>query len=688
MSASPSLAQATRATLAIDGVVAQASPGFCQRDGQLAMAQAVADTIEDGGALVVEAGTGTGKTFAYLVPALLSGKRVMISTATKALQDQLYGRDLPRLLEMLRVPVRAALLKGRANYLCPHRLKLHLHGGVVSDRFVQHVLGKVEVWAQSDRTGDLTLMPGLDARSAALPYITSTRDNCLGSTCPDFSQCPLQRARREALAADLVVVNHHLFFADVAVRESGVAELLPSVDVVVFDEAHQLNEIGVLFLGAQVGSAQLLDLSRDVLMAGLQHARGLRDWTSDCADLERSVRDLRLVMGETTYSRRLSWGEHAPQGIDAPAWDGAVDAMQTALAAVRADVESVTELSPDLKRLLERIDEIVASLKLLQSDADADQVRWLDVGKQWRWVKSPLDCASVFAGVDLPEFADVADEEEQHRDDEAGDGSRRGPRSWVFTSATLGDEPTLAWFCEPLGLTQARVEVVQSPFDHAAQAALWVPPDLPLPNDARHTQTLVDKTLPWVRLLGGRTLFLTTTLRALDAAAYAFREALQDSGMTVLVQGEAPKPQLLTRFAQASSGDGAGAVLIASVSFWEGVDLPGDMLQLVVLDKLPFPVPDDPVMKARARRIEGAGGSAFAAHTLPATAVALKQGAGRLIRTERDRGLLVVGDVRLQRQSYGRRLRAALPPMRLLTSSAEVDAWLAALTQSHEPAAR
>ena len=676
MATSLSLAEQTRATLSTGGLVAQASVGFCERQGQLAMAEAVADTIVEGGALVVEAGTGTGKTFAYLVPALLSGRRVMISTATKALQDQLFGRDLPRLLDMLRVPVRTALLKGRANYLCPHRLKLHLHGGMVSDRFVQNVLRKVEVWAQGNPGGDLTLMPGLDARSSAMPYITSSRDNCLGSTCPEFSRCPLQLARREALAADLVVVNHHLFFADVAVRESGVAELLPSVDLVVFDEAHQLNEIGVLFLGIQVSSNQLLDCSRDVLVAGLQHARGLCDWTARCADLERSVRDLRLVMGHTAYSRRLSWGEHAPQGVDAQSWQEGVAGLAQALRDVRTDLDTVTELSPDLGRLLERVDEILAGLKLLQMDSDADQVRWLDVGKQWRWVKSPLDCASVFTGVDVQV---VSDDEAWGEGDDAA-ASPRSPRSWVFTSATLGDDAGLSWFCQPLGLSRARVEVVQSPFDHEAQAALWIPPDLPLPNDARHTVALVDQAAAWVRQLQGRTLFLTTTLRALDAAAQRFRDVFVDSDLQVLVQGEAPKPELLARFAQASRQ--GGAVLVASVSFWEGVDLPGDMLQMVVLDKLPFPVPDDPVIKARARRIESQGGSSFALHTLPATAVALKQGAGRLIRTERDRGLLVIGDVRLLRQSYGSRLRAALPPMRALASELEVQAWLATLSET------
>ena len=666
MSAPPSLQEITREALGDSGVIAQHTSTFRIRRGQLDMADAVVQTIEGGGALVVEAGTGTGKTFAYLVPALLSGQRVMVSTATKALQDQLFGRDLPRLLEMLQVPVRVALLKGRANYLCPHRLKLHLQAGAVADRFIQGILRKVQEWYVANPAGDLTLMPGLDARSSAVPLVTSTRENCLGSSCPDFSQCPLQGARKAALGADLVVVNHHLFFADLAVRESGVAELLPTVDVAIFDEAHQLNEIGVMFLGAQIGSGQLLDLSRDALVCGLQHARGLCDWTQRCAALEKATRDLRLTMGSAGYSRRLAFDGAAPQGVSPSDWHAGTHAVDGALADLASDLDSVSELNPDFVRLFERVQGLRQRLRELSADADVDHVKWLDVGKQWRWVNSPLDSAQAFASVSRANIQS-----------EAVEAPQRGPRSWVFTSATLGDTPSLSWFCEPLGLVEAKTLVVDSPFDHGRQAALWVPNDLPAPSDPAHTQSLAASILPWVLELGGRTLFLTTSLRALEAAAQCFRDSLQGTGVVVLAQGEEPKPQLLARFAQPQPH--SGAVLVASVSFWEGVDLPGDMLQLVVLDKLPFPVPDDPVGKARARRIEAVGESAFSRHSLPATAVALKQGAGRLIRTETDRGMLVIGDHRLMRSSYGSRLRAALPPMKVLAQREQADEWVRGL---------
>ncbi len=668
MNAVTSLHHLTHHVLGESGPIAANTHSFCVRQGQLDMAASVASVIEDGGALVVEAGTGTGKTFAYLVPALLSGKRIMVSTATKALQDQLFGRDLPRLLEMLKVPVRTALLKGRSNYLCPHRLKLHLHGGAIADRFIQSVLRKIEQWAATSVAGDLTLMPGLDIRSAAIPLVTSNKDNCLGSTCPDFSQCPLQAARRAALAADVVVVNHHLFFADLAVRESGVAELLPSVDVAIFDEAHQLNEIGVMFLGVQVGSGQLLDASRDVLVTGLQHARGLCDWTGRCAALEKATRDLRLVMGNLPYSKRISFGLLAPNDIDPVIWQSGVDAIDSALKDLIEDLDSVTELAPDFQRLCDRMIELRDRLKVLSQGADVDHVRWLDVGKQWRWVNSPLDSAQAFSQVPLSSEVDA-------------EPTSKGPKSWVFTSATLGDDDHLSWFCEPLGLAGAKVQVVQSPFNHRQQAALWVPSGLPTPSDPTHTYCLTQEVLPWIRTLQGRTLFLTTSLRALEAAAHALRKALQETDIVVLVQGEDPKPRLLERFANPHPH--SGAVLVASASFWEGVDMPGDMLQLVVLDKLPFPVPDDPVGKARAKRIESSGESSFSRHSLPATAVALKQGAGRLIRTETDRGMLVIGDIRLMRSSYGSRLRGALPPMQILTEASQADSWVRELASQH-----
>lgn len=658
-----------REAFAPDGVLSRAAEQFRERDGQTQMALAVARTVEQGGVLVVEAGTGVGKTFSYLVPALLSGERVLLSTATKTLQDQLFGRDLPRLVEALGLPVRTALLKGRGSYVCLHRLALARHDASLPERGTVRTLAKIEQWAQATRTGDLAELPGLDERSPLIPLVTSTRENCLGQQCPQFKPCHVNLARREALAADVVVINHHLFFADLAVRESGMAELLPSVRVVVFDEAHQLNETGVQFLGVQMGSGQALDFARDVLAAGLQHARGLVDWQQIAAGLERAARELRLSVGKQWPGTKLRWTDAAPESISPDAWQGALDLMQQAFEDAADGLHTVSEMAPDFVRLHERAVQLAERARRFAMPCAPESVRWVDVGTQLRLVESPLDIAEAVRTRVLKQAqADPA---------EAG-------RAWVFTSATLGDEATLKWFTEPCGLAGAEVLRVQSPFDYAQQAALYVPRTFPKPSDPAHSAQVARLAARGAAALGGRTLVLTTTLRALRTIGDAMRQAFEPINVSqrpeVLVQGELPKRVLMERFREGASLGRTGCVLVASASFWEGFDAPGDALQLVVIDKLPFPPPNDPLVEARSKRLEGQGRSAFGDYSLPEAAVALKQGAGRLIRRETDRGVLVICDARLATMGYGKRLVAALPPMRWLQSEADFDAALAELT--------
>jgi ATP-dependent DNA helicase DinG len=650
------LQQQVRAAFDPSSSLARAAQHFRPRQGQLDMALAVAAVIEEGGALVVEASTGVGKTFSYLVPALLSGERVLLSTATKTLQDQLYGRDLPLLIEALGLPASSALLKGRASYLCLHRLQQarYLDGG--SDRAALKLITRIETWAQATQSGDLAELPGLDERSAVLPLVTSTRENCLGSACPSYKPCHVVHARKQAMAADVVVVNHHLFFADMAVRESGMAELLPTVRVVIFDEAHQLNETGVQFLGKNLGTAQVLDLVRDLLAAGLQLARGLVDWHGLAGRLEHAARELRLVIGKAP-SGRLAWQTAAPQGIDEQQWAAALADLQQACRAAAEQLDTVSELAPDFVRLRERALLYGAQLAHFAGAGESERVRWVEVGQQARLVESPLDIAQEVGARLL-----------------AQEG-----RSWVFTSATLGDDEQLSWFTEPCGLQQARVLRIGSPFDYAQQAALYVPADLPEPADVRHTDEVAARVAQWALKLGGRTLVLTTSIKALRRIAQLLQESLgPESGLDVLAQGQGTKRELMERF---RLGDrGRGCVLVASASFWEGIDVAGDALQLVVIDKLPFPSPGDPLAQARARQIEARGASAFNEYFLPEAAVSLKQGAGRLIRRESDRGALVVCDTRLLGKGYGRRLLQALPPMQRLQSQDQFEQWLEGLT--------
>lgn len=660
------------------GVLARAHTGFLLRAGQTEMALAVASAIAQGRALVVEAGTGVGKTYAYLVPALLSGERVLLSTATKALQDQLYGRDLPRVLQALGLPKRTALLKGRSSYLCWHRLVSARQQAM--DDALACSLGEVEQWAQATQTGDLAELPHLDERSSIATLVTSTRDNCLGAACAYARDCHVNLARRNALAADVVVVNHHLLFADMAVRESDIAPLLPSVRVVVVDEAHQLNDIGVQFLGAQLGSARLQDFARELLATGRQSALGLADWHALAAALDTAARSLRTLPGGDGAAGRRAWEGGAPQGYEARAWTEMFDSLLLQLEGISAALTHASAYAPELDRLLERAEDLLALARRFAAPAAGEHVRWLEVSaSELRLMESPHDVAqalrSRLMGLPDPEAEAVP------APAPAVQEGLSVPRTWIFTSATLGDDERLSWFTEPCGLQNARVLRVASPFDYAAQAALYVPQHLPAPGDEAHSSALAVWLAPAVQRLGGRTLVLTTSLRALRAIGAGLREGLPaQAGVEVLVQGESPKRWLMERFRSGSSRGQGGCVLVASASFWEGFDVPGDTLQLVVIDKLPFPPPGHPLARARGQRMEALGRSAFAHYAVPEAAVALKQGAGRLIRSETDRGILVVCDRRLTDRGYGKRLLRALPPMRRLLDAQAFDEALAELT--------
>jgi ATP-dependent DNA helicase DinG len=645
------LRQAVKSALSRHGALAVVDPNYTEREVQLEMAAAVADAIEDRAVLVVEAGTGVGKTYAYLVPTLLSGARTLLSTATKTLQDQLFLRDLPRLRAALNVPVTVALLKGRASYLCLHRLGQARHDAQLPDRFAVRALARIEAWAQTTSSGDLAELDGLDERSSIIPLVTSSRENCLGSECPEHRQCHVMKARREAMAADLVVVNHHLFFADMALRDSGVAELLPSVEVALFDEAHQLAEAGIQFLGTTLGSAQLIDFARDLLGAGLQQARGLAPWQDLAAACDRAARELRIAangsLGDVRGSFKLRWSERA----DAPPFKQALGQLGEACEAARRGLDTVSELSPDFVRLAERAARFATLGDRFAGAAQEGMIRWIDLSPhQVRLVESPLD---------------IRESLREQMESSA--------KAWIFTSATLGDDDRLGWFTEAAGLESARIVRLGSPFDYREHARVFVPRVFPKPNEPGHAGAVAALSARLAAALGGRTFVLTTTLRSLQAIGAQLRAAFDASGeaIEVLVQGQASKRQMMQRFLEAPH-----AVLVGSQSFWEGVDVPGEALQCVVIDKLPFPPPNDPLVEARVKRLEAQGRNAFAEYFLAEAAVSLKQGAGRLIRSESDRGLLVVCDPRMATMSYGRRLFAALPPMTRVADEAEAIAWL------------
>jgi ATP-dependent DNA helicase DinG len=640
------------AAFAGGGALAAAVPDFRARPQQLEMARAIAAAIAELRPLVAEAGTGTGKTFAYLVPALLYGGKVIVSTGTKTLQDQLFQRDLPLVRDALKVPGTVALLKGRANYVCHHHLEHALHDGRFASRADVADLHRIAEFARVSASGDKGELAGVSESSPVWTHVTSTRDDCLGSECPRHRECFVMNARKEALQADVVVVNHHLFFADVVLRDEGLAELLPACNTVVLDEAHQLPDTATLFFGEQVTAGQLADLARDAEAAGLADARESRDIPEAAGSLGADVKRVRAALGRETGKRPRAAACAHPGFADELARLGADLADLDAALAVHA------ARSEDLERCAERARELGARLaKWLASD-DPAWVRWLDVTPNgWQLHASPLSVAEIFSR----QIGDTA-------------------RAWIFTSATLAVGGDFGHFQQALGLEGATTACWDSPFDYARQALLYVPKDLPAPNRPEHTDAVVDLAVPVLRASGGRAFLLFTTLRALERARARLAARLAEAGLPfpVLAQGEQPRNELLTRFRELGN-----AVLLGSQSFWEGVDVRGEALSVVVIDKLPFAPPDDPVVAARLDHLARQGRNAFFDYQLPEAAINLKQGAGRLIRSEADRGVLVICDERLVDRPYGRRIWRSLPPMRRTRDMAEV---LAFFTASASPA--
>ncbi len=608
------------------GLLARSLEGFAYRPQQLAMAEAVADHLARGGTLIAEAGTGTGKTFAYLVPVLQSRQKVIISTGTRNLQDQLFLRDLPRLREAMASPARVALLKGRANYLCVHRMDMALQDPRGHGRESLRWLLKVRDWSALTQRGDIAELADIPEDAPIWPQVTSTSENCLGQECPSLARCHLVEARRRAQEADLVVVNHHLLCADFALKDEGFGQLLPDADAFVIDEAHQLPGVASSFFGTSVSTRQLLDLCRDARLEYQREAGDMPVLLERVDQLAKSARDLRLAFGQAV--RRGSWRE-----IDTePGLLAALDDSRGRLGDLEQGLQAIEGRGQGVDACLARSAMLGSQLaELLESGTDSAQVRWFETHQQsLRLHRTPLDVGEVFSA------------QMQCR-----------PAAWVFTSATLAVGDSFEHFQQQLGLAEAHSEQWESPFNYAEQALWFVPRGMPQPSDPGYTAAVVDLALPIITASKGRAFLLFTSHRALREAA----EQLADrTELTLLVQGEAPKNELLNRFV-----DHGNAVLLGSASFWEGVDVRGAALSVVLIDKLPFASPGDPVLQARLDAIRREGGNPFIQQQLPQAAIALKQGAGRLIRDSGDRGVLVLCDPRLLRRGYGRVLVDAMP---------------------------
>lgn len=629
---------------ASNGQLAESIAGYSERPQQLEMALAIEAAIKDNKQLVAEAGTGTGKTFAYLVPALLSGGKVIISTGTKTLQDQLFNRDLPNVRDALKVPVTVAMLKGRSNYVCHYHLEAATQSGRFASREDAKYVHLIKNFAENSKTGDKSELTEVPENATIWLNVTSTRDNCLGQDCNFYKKCFVMEARKKALAADVVVVNHHLFFADVMLRDEGVAELLPSANTVIFDEAHQLPEVAGLFFGEDISTSQLVELCRDSTAAHLTLAKDCVALGESIPIVEKACKDFRLVF-QYEGSRMPVQKALALKNFEAAFID-----LQTALSQLTKVLESQSARDPMLEKCWQRGEALKQQLNAWFKAENNNLVRWVEVFTQSVQLHAtPLSVADGFSKQ-----------------------LNAQPRAWIFTSATLAVKSDFSHYIAQMGLHAAETGFWESPFDYGNQALLYAPPNMPDPNNSAYAAAVAAVSLPVIQASLGRAFVLCTSLKAMREVHALLKDAFATAGMEypLLMQGESTRTELLDRFRTHGN-----AVLVGSQSFWEGVDVRGEALSVVIIDKLPFAPPDDPVLSARIDKMNQEGKNAFMEYQLPYSVITLKQGAGRLIRDETDRGVLVICDPRLITKPYGKRIWQSLPPFRRTKELADVEAF-------------
>ena len=625
------------------GVFSEHVEGYRVRESQLSLSDAIEEAIQNESVLVAEAGTGIGKTFAYLVPAISSGKKVIVSTGTKHLQDQLFHTDIPRVVKALDMPVKTALLKGRANYLCLHRLQIAPHLGFMN-KITQSQLAEVGQWSGTTQSGDVSELSSIQEDAYVWPMVTSTADNCLGSECDRYNDCFIVKARKKAQEADVLVINHHLLLADMTLKEEGFAELLPGADAFVIDEAHQLHEIASNYFGDTLSSRQLILLARDSIAEQVNDAPDMTEIRECAEQLEKAAQDVRLALGDSGVKQAWSAIKYKPALVNC------LSELITALSDLSATLEPASERSRALDQCYQRCLVLEQRAELFKSDnelAEASNcILWYETySKSFMLHSTPVEVSNL-----LRKY------------------TNNFSAAWIFTSATLQVNEKFNYFSEALGLEEFESGSWQSPFDYEQQSLLYLPEGLPEPSDYSYTHSLLEKVLPVLEASHGGAFLLFTSYRAMNEA----KDFLQDKiDGTILTQGDLPKHLLLARFREI--GD---AILLGTSSFWEGVDVRGRALSCVMIDKLPFASPGDPVMQARIDVIKKNGGQPFMEYQVPRAVIALNQGVGRLIRDVDDHGVVVIGDPRLSTKAYGRVFKRSLPPMPIVTEITYVESFL------------
>lgn len=622
--------------LGTDGLLGKAISDFKPRDIQLQMAEAIEKTLAQLGILIAEAGTGTGKTFAYLVPALLSGSRVIVSTGTKHLQEQLYYRDLPRLCQALHRPVKMALLKGRSNYLCLQRLDRFCQATSV-DVNTRIQLHSIYSWSKQTTQGDIAEFSALTEDAPAWHYATSTVDNCLGQECEFINQCFLVKARRLALEADILVINHHLFFADAALRDTGFGELLPGSHAIIFDEAHQLPEIASDYFGHVLSSRQFIELIRDTLLEQMHDASDADQLKQYALDLEQIISQMRQAFPIQDHKGIWANIRYKPQ------MQQTIDDLYCKMKAFMECLAIHASRSQGLQSCYDRSQMLLTKLNQIIKTDEPEEIHWYEVKqKYFRLHSTPMSIAKPFQEL-----------------------MQSQKRAWIFTSATLTVDRSFQHFIQHLGIAHAETLQLESPYDYQQQSLLYLPENIPNPDQENFTQMVVSAALPVLKASEGRAFFLFTSHRALQEAAGYLSQQLS---YPLLVQGQVPKRLLLEKFNQLDH-----AILLGTSSFWEGIDVKGSSLSCVIIEKLPFAMMDDPVLKSRAQMIRQLGEDPFQYYQLPRAVIMLKQGVGRLIRDEKDRGVLMIGDPRVLQRDYGKVFLQSLPPIPITRSLGDVE---------------
>jgi ATP-dependent DNA helicase DinG len=613
-------------TFALDGLLSKALPGFTPREAQQEMAVAIERALDVEGQLIIEAGTGTGKTFGYLIPIFLSQKKTIISTGTKNLQDQLFFKDIPVIKKMFSFPRKVVLLKGRANYLCKQRLER----GTEDGRFVsrQHVteLHLINEWAQSTQSGDIAEINTVPEDSAIWPQVTSTADNCLNQDCPFYKECFVVKARQQAMAADIIVVNHHLFFADIALQGEGFGELLPGAKAIVFDEAHHLPDIASQFFSTTLTGRQLLELARDSETEALKEAKDMQNISDASHRLQNAVHNMRLALG--TNLGRAPW----PSSLRPVLGDAIID-LKNHLKELEYILKEASVRGKGLENCSRRAIQLIERFDLLTGTTPDNTVHWFETHLQSFTLQfTPMIVANYFQ-----------------------EYMKANKRTWIFTSATLTVKNHFQLFVEALGLNQALQLQLKSPFDYQKQAILYVPRGLPDTRASHYVDSMIEAIIPVLEATQGKAFVLFTSYKALEYAANVLKTRVS---FPLLLQGTLPKRQLIETFKQVKN-----SVLLGTSSFWYGVDVQGDALSCVIIDKLPFAAPEDPILKAKIQMLRKQGKDPFETYQLPNAVLILKQGAGRLIRDSQDRGILMICDPRLVGARYGDIFLKSLPDM-------------------------